>query len=170
MKLKIKDIAVFAVFGALMFVSKIVMEFLPNVHLIGMFTILLTVIYRRYALFPIYIFVILTGAFNGFNLWWVPYLYLWTVLWGMAMLLPKNLPDKAAAVVYPLLCALHGLIYGTLYAPFQALAFGLNFDATVKWIIAGLPWDAVHAAGNFVAGLLILPLVKIMKKITRTSA
>ena len=33
------------------------------------------------------------------------------------MLLPKNMPRKAAAVVYPLVCALHGLAFGTLYAP-----------------------------------------------------
>lgn len=55
MKLKLFDIAVFAIMGALMFVSKLVMEFLPNMHLIAVFTVALTVVYRWGALFPIYI-------------------------------------------------------------------------------------------------------------------
>jgi hypothetical protein len=32
------------------------------------------------------------------------------------------------------------------------------------WIVAGLPFDAIHAAGNLAGGLLIYPLVKVMKK------
>lgn len=104
-------------FGVLMFSSKLLMEALPNIHLLGMFTVLLTVVYRSRALYPIYTYVLLNGAYAGFSPWWLPYLYIWTVLWGVVMLLPKNMPRKAAAVVYPLVCALHGLAFGTLYAP-----------------------------------------------------
>ena len=32
----------------------------------------------------------------GFGVWWVPYLYVWTVLWGMTMLLPKKMPNITA--------------------------------------------------------------------------
>ena len=42
-------------FGVLMLTSKILMEAVPNVHLLGMFTMLLTVVYRRRALYPIYV-------------------------------------------------------------------------------------------------------------------
>ncbi len=169
MKLRINDIVIFALFAALMFVSKIVMEFLPNIHLIGVFTIVLTVIYRWYALFPIYTFIMLIGLFNGFNTWWIPYLYIWTVLWAMAMALPKNLNSKAAAIIYPIVCALHGLLYGTLYAPVQALLYGFDFDTTLKWIVAGLPWDILHAFGNLAVGLLIFPLVKLIRKVNKTN-
>ena len=89
-------------FGVLMFSSKLLMEALPNIHLLGMFTVLLTVVYRSRALYPIYTYVLLNGAYAGFSPWWLPYLYIWTVLWGVVMLLPKNMPRKAAAVVYPL--------------------------------------------------------------------
>ena len=81
------------------------------------------------------------------------------------MLLPRNMPDKAAMIVYPAVCALHGLAYGALYAPWQALAFGLSWGGMITWIIAGLPFDAVHAAGNLAAGLLILPFSKLLKKL-----
>ncbi len=155
-------------FGVMMYASKEIMAVLPNIHLLGMFTMLLTVVYRARALYPIYVYVFLNGLVYGFPLWWVPYLYVWAVLWGVTMLLPRNMPDKIAAVVYPLVCALHGLAFGTLYAPWQAIAFGLSWEGMIAWIIAGLPFDAIHAAGNLCAGLLILPFSKLLRRLNRT--
>ncbi len=163
--LPLADLAVFSMFAALMFCSKQLMEFLPNIHLLGMFTMVLTVAYRKYALIPIYLYVILQGLYAGFSLWWMPYLYIWTVLWGITMLLPKKMPAKAAAVVYPVVCALHGLLYGVLYAPAQALLFGLDFEQMLAWIGAGASFDIMHCVGNAVAGLLILPLSKLLIKL-----
>ena len=117
-----------------------------------------TLVYRWKALYPIYTYVLLNGLFAGFSAWWLPYLYIWTVLWGVTMLLPRHMPKKAAVPVYMLVCGLHGLAFGTLYAPAQALMFGLNFKGMVAWIIAGLPWDLVHGLGNLAAGVLIVPL------------
>ena len=154
----------FAMFGTLMFCSKILMEALPNIHLVGMFIVLFTVVFRAKALIPIYIYVVLVGGYGGFSPWWVPNLYIWTVLWGVTMLLPRNMPKKVAAVVYPVVCALHGLLYGVLYAPAQALLFGLTFKGAVAWVVAGLPFDAMHGLGNLLSGVLILPLSELLKK------
>jgi len=161
---------VFAMLGTIMFCSKIIMEVLPNIHLLGMFTMVYTIVFRKKALIPIYVFVILTGLYAGFSVWWVPYLYLWTVLWGITMLIPKNIPTRIACIVYPLVCAMHGMLYGTLYAPVQALMFGYNFTQMISWIIAGLPWDAVHCVGNLFAGLLIVPLTVLLRKLMRQKA
>lgn len=79
----------------------------------------------------------------------------------------QKLSKKVAFLLYPLVCALHGLAFGTLYAPAQALLFGLNFKQTIAWITAGLPWDALHAASNFVVGFLILPLTQLLTKLNR---
>lgn len=146
-----------------MYVAKMALEFLPNVHLLGVFTVALTVVYRQKALFPIYVFVLILGMVNGFATWWLPHLYLWTVLWGAVMLLPQNLSPKLRPLVYCLVCAAHGYLYGTLYAPSQALLFGLNFQGMVAWIIAGLPWDFVHGTSNLFMGLLIVPLIKALE-------
>ncbi len=164
MKLKVKEIAVFGMLGAMMYASKVLMEVAPNIHLIGTFIIAETVVYRKKALYPIYVFVFLTGLLSGFATWWIPYLYIWAVLWGAAMLLPQKLSKRARPVIYMLLCGLHGLLYGTLYAPAQAILFGLDFKGMIAWIVAGLPFDAVHAAGNLAAGLLICPLISILKR------
>ena len=164
MKLNIKEIAVFGMLGAMMFASKMLMEFLPNIHLLGVFTIATTVVYRQKALYPIYIYVLLNGLIAGFNVWWVPYLYIWTILWGATMLLPKSLPQKAKPFIYMGLCGLHGFLYGILYAPAQALFFGLSFDATITWIAAGLPFDAIHGISNIVCGVLICPIITVLRK------
>lgn len=148
-----------------MYASKLIMEAAPNVHLIGVFIVALTVVYRKKALYPIYVFVLLTGFFAGFSMWWIPYLYIWAVLWAGVMLLPQNLPKKAAPIVYMVVCSLHGFLYGTLYAPAQALMFGLDFDGMIAWILAGLPWDAVHGISNFVCGMLIVPLINIIRRV-----
>ena len=153
--------------GSLMYASKIVMDFLPNIHLIGVFIVASTVVYRKKALYPLYIFVFITGLFNGFGIWWLPYLYIWTPLWALTMLLPRNLPKAVAAPVYMLTCSLHGFLYGTLYAPAQALLFGLDFEGMIAWILAGIPFDITHGISNFVCGALILPLVMLLTKLER---
>ena len=145
-----------------MYASKMIMEVAPNVHLLGVFTIAFTVVYRKKALYPIYTYVLLNGIFCGFATWWIPYLYLWAVLWGATMLLPKRIPEKLRPLVYMLLCAAHGFLFGTLYAPAQALLYGLSFQKMVAWIISGLPWDFVHSVSNFFCGILIVPIVKIL--------
>ena len=154
--------------GALMYASKVIMELIPNVHLIGTFIVAITVIYRKKALYPIYIFVFLTGLLNGFGTWWIPYLYIWTILWGVTMLLPKNMSRKKAVIIYCIVCSLHGFLYGTLYAPFQAIMYNLNFEGTIAWIVAGLPYDAIHGVGNLLCGILIVPLAELLSIAEKT--
>jgi len=163
------ELVLFAMLGAITFASKILMEGLPNVHLIGMFVMLFALVFRVKGLIPLYVFVLLTGLYAGFNVWWIPYLYIWTVLWGVTMLLPKKMPKHVQLIVYPVVCALHGLLYGTLYAPAQALFFHLNFQQTLAWIAVGFRWDLVHCAGNFCAGLLVYPLKNLMLRLSRMS-
>ncbi len=163
MKLTTKEIAVLGVLGAIMYASKLLTEVLPNVHLLGVFTVAFTVVYGKKALYPIYVFVILTGIFCGFAAWWVPYLYIWTVLWVAVMPLPKNMNPKVKPLVYMAVCSAHGFLYGTLYAPTQALLYGLSFKGMIAWIIAGLPWDCIHGVSNFVCGILIVPIISTLR-------
>ena len=146
-----------------MFASKLIMEVLPNIHLLGTFIVAFTIVYRKKALIPIYVYVFLNGILAGFATWWLPYLYIWTVLWGMVMLLPKNMPQWLAPIVYTTICAIHGFVFGALYAPAQALLFGLNFKQTLTWIAVGFPYDIIHGISNLLCGLLIIPIVKILK-------
>lgn len=169
MKPTTKEIAVFAMLGAVMYVSKIVMEFAPNIHLLGVFTIAYTIVYRKKALYPIYTYVILNGAFSGFATWWIPYLYLWTVLWGVVMLLPKKIPGKVQPLVYMAVNAAHGFLFGVLYAPAQALLYGLSLKGMIAWIVSGLPFDFIHGISNFFCGILIVPVVAALRLAERNA-
>ena len=63
--------------------------------------------------------------------------------------------------------ACHGFLFGTMYAPVQAVLFGLSFDGMVAWIIAGLPFDFLHGISNFFCALLIVPIISILNKTAR---
>lgn len=160
----IREICIFALLGAIMYASKIAMQTLPNIHLVGLFITALTVKYRRKALYPLYLYVLLDGLTGGFALWWIPYLYIWTVLWAAVMLLPKNIPKKIAVPVYCVVTGLHGLLFGVLYAPAQAILHGLSFRAMLAWIAAGFPYDVIHGVSDCVLASLVLPLVALLDK------
>ena len=163
MKLTIREMTIFSMLGAIMYASKMIMEFAPNIHLLGAFIVAFTVVYRKKALYPIYIFVFLIGLFNGFNAWWLPYLYIWTVLWAAVMLLPRKIPKMWQPIIYMSVSAMHGFLYGILYAPVQAAMFGLNFEGTIAWIATGLPWDMIHGVSNFFCGILIVPIISVLR-------
>lgn len=163
MKLTTREITVFAMLGSVMYVSKMLMEIVPNIHLLGVFTIAFTAVYRKKALYPIYIYVFLNGVFSGFSSWWIPYLYIWTVLWGAVMLLPRNLPKKIRPIVYMAVCAVHGFLFGILYAPVQAVVFGLSWQGMLAWIAAGMPFDLIHGVSNFFCGILVCPVISALK-------
>ncbi|MBE6911384.1 MAG: hypothetical protein E7473_02565 [Ruminococcaceae bacterium] len=167
MKLKTKDIAVFGMLGALLYASKLAMEAFPNIHILAPLIVSLTIVYRCRALYPIYIFVFLMGLFGGFSMWWIPYLYVWTILWGVVMLLPKKMPKVVAVIVYMVICSLHGFLFGILYAPAQALMFGLSFEEMLVWIAAGALFDTVHGVSNFFCGALVLPVAEVLKRLSK---
>ncbi len=165
--LSVREMTVFSMLGALMFCSKLLLEWAPNIHLLAAFIITFTLVYRAKALVPLYVFVLLVGVFGGFNVWWVPYLYIWLPLFFITLLLPRRMPSGLAAVIYVLLGALHGLAYGILYAPAQALFFKMDLKMTLAWIASGVPFDILHAVGNAAACTLVLPLCRLLRRLER---
>ena len=161
------EMCIFAMLGALMFCSKIIMEAFPNIHLLGMLTMAFTLTFRSKALIPIYIYVMLNGLFAGFNAWWIPYLYIWTILWGVTMLLPQRMPKWLGYIVYPVVCSLHGFLFGILYAPAQAIFFGLDFQEMLVWIAGGALFDTMHGISNFIVGFLVMPFALLLTKLSK---
>ncbi len=171
MKLSAKEITVFGIFAALMYVAQVVMSFIPNVHLTGVFIITLSVLWRWKALWPVMTYVLINGIFNGFAIWWLPYIYIWPLLVAVtsiymtheyikSSLHPKSFNEKR--MFFNLVCinAAHGFLYGTLYALAYGPIMRMDFSEIIAWIVAGLPYDAIHGCSNFILGFLILPLCK----------
>lgn len=161
----------FSMLGALMCVCDMVMNLIPNVHLGGMFIMVFTVVYRWMALLPIYVYVFLIGFLDmGFGPWWIPYLYVWTVLWGMTMLLPRRMPKRVAAVVYAAVCGLHGFAFGFLWIPSQVVLMNFTWEHALLWWSAGfLPADVPHGIGNLCASTLTIPLITLLSRLNRTA-
>ena len=166
--LTIYEIAVFGMLGALMMVSDILMNIIPNVHLVGVMIVVATLVYRRKALFPIYVYVLLIGLYEGMGMWWLPYLYVWTILWGMVMLLPKRMPVWLAPIVYALVCGLHGFAFGFLWIPSQMLLMGFSWEMALAWWVSGFfTADIPHGIGNLVGSILVVPLVTLIRRLDK---
>ncbi len=162
---KLEEMVLFGLFGAIMWLSAQI-DIVPNVHPLALFIAVFTSVYRFKALIPLYVYVFLEGLFGGFNLWWYPYLYIWTVLWLLIMLIPRNIPEWVAGIAIAVLSALHGMCFGLLYMPYQCFVFFKgNWDFAYIWFLNGLPFDTLHAIGNFVSSLVAIPLILILCKI-----
>ncbi len=161
------ELVLFSMLGALMFCSRIIMQALPNIHLVGMFTVTLTLVFRAKALIPIYISVLLSAIYYSFSPWMIQDVYIWAVLWAIAMPIPKKAPRWILSVVCPVICSLHGFLFGILSAPAHALVFDLGFEEMIAWIVSGAIFDVAHGIGNLFAGLFIIPLSELIKKLLR---
>ena len=152
-----------------MFLSKVLMLMIPNVHLLGLFIAAITLTYRVRALIPLYVFIFLDGIYWGFSVFgWVPNLYIWLPLWASFMIFGKfDLPKHLKIPIAMVLCAFHGFTFGLMYAPVQALVFGLSFRGMIAWIIAGIPFDLIHGFSNLASGVLVIPLAALLKKLDR---
>lgn len=169
--LTVADMMIFAMLGALMAVSDFVANVIPNVHLVGVMTVTLTAVYRRRALYPIYVYVFLIGLIEGIGLWWLPYLYVWTVLWGITMLLPRRMPKWLAPIAYSLVCALHGFAFGFLWIPAQMLLMSFSWEqALVWWKFGFLTADIPHGIGNLAGSVLIVPLITLIRKLDKRAS
>ena len=121
---RLRKLILLTIFGSLMYLSQLLMAALPNIHMIALFITVLTVVYRKWALISVYVYAFLNGMFGIYVL--IPYLYIWTILWVAIMLLPRKMKPAIAVVVYTVVCGLHGILFGILYAPAQALLFGFS--------------------------------------------
>ena len=164
---RLRKMILMTMFGVLMFTSQQLMALLPNIHMTAMLIAVVTIVYRKWAALSIFVYVMITGLYSGFSTWWIPYIYIWALLWLMVMAVPKRIDLKYRIPVIAAICAIHGFLYGTLYAPAQALIFGLNFSQMIAWIVSGLYFDLLHGIGNIVMSFLIYPLVKLLFMLER---
>jgi energy-coupling factor transport system substrate-specific component len=156
-------------FGSLMFASRVAMQGIPGFHLLGLFISAFTLTYRKRALIPLYVYVMLEGVYSGFAKWWILYLYVWLPVWVMFMLAGSvRLARGVRTFTYMFLCALHGLSFGLLCAPVDVWLLGLSFKALPAYVAAGFfAFDVPHAVGNFFMGTMIIPLSELLKKLDR---
>ena len=162
MKYKTFEIVLLGMLGAIAFVCQVSLIFLPNIEVVSILFIVYTRTFGKKALFPIYVFVLLEGIFWGFGSWWIMYLYIWTILWGISMIFHRNDSSIAWAVIN----GGYGLCIRALCSITQGILFGIG--SGFAYFISGIPFDIVHCIGNFFTALFLYkPLTILLSKVRK---
>lgn len=160
--MRIRDIAIIGMMGAILIAVQVILSFLPNIELVSLLVILYSLIFGRKAIYIIYVFVFVEGLLYGIGLWWLNYLYVWTILFIIVMLLRK----LHSAFLWAVISAGFGICFGALcsipYFITGGIASGLAY-----WV-SGIPFDITHGISNFIITLVLFyPLYSILDKINK---
>lgn len=144
--------------SAILLIGQVGMAFLPNIEPVTFLIIVYTLVYGRQVFFIIYSFVFVEGLIHGFGIWWVSYLYIWSILALLTMLLKKN----QSAVIWAVIAGAFGLMFGALCAIPYLISGGIG--AAFAYWAAGIPYDILHCIGNFgITLILYKPVLSVLK-------
>ena len=160
-KLSVRQICTLALMGALIFATKFALAGIPNVNLNTVLIILCVVFYGWKTFYAVALYVLLEGLIFGFSIWWFSYLYAWPVITLVAMLFRKN----DSPLLWAIVAGLCGLFFGPLM---YILYFFINgWETAFSMWIAGIPYDLIHCASNFVLTLILYrPLYRVFSHFT----
>ena len=157
---KVRRIATMGALGAILVIGQVGMSFLPNIEPVSTLIILYTLTYKKQVFPIIYTFVLLEGIIFGFGIWWVSYLYIWSILALVVLALKK----MDSAVLWAVVSGFFGLSFGALCALPYLVSGGL-YAAFAYWS-NGIVFDILHCAGNFVLTLVLYrPLLRLLKRL-----
>ena len=157
-KAAIRDITQTALCAAIMFALQVALSVLPNIEIVSLLVILYTLVLRRKAIYVIYIFAMLEGLYYGFGLWWVSYLYVWTIL----ALITHLCRNSESPLLWAVISGAFGLFFGALVAIVYLFVGGPKM--AVSFWIGGITFDLIHCAANFAVCLVLFnPLKKALE-------
>lgn len=151
----VRKITRIALLSAILYIAKVVLEFLPNVELISFLTIIYTLVFGAETLLIVTVFNLFELIQWGFGVWWISYLYVWPLLVLVTMFMKKLSAGTGSGKEEFILWAIVSGGFGLFFGFFFALAYlpvGLSY-AFSYWI-SGLPWDVWHGISNFILMLL----------------
>lgn len=139
-----------ALLAAVMTVLQLAMAPLPNIEPVSLLVLVYALVFGRDVFYIVFTFILLEGLVFGFHLWWMSYLYIWP-LWAAVVLLLRR-GDEKPPLVWAAASGAFGLSFGALCAlPYLA---GGPWAAFSYWA-AGIPFDLLHCAGNFILSLTL---------------
>ncbi len=160
--LGVRDSALLSMLGALMFVLKMALAWLPNIEPVSLLVIVYMVVFGWKGLCSVFVYIALEYMVWGFGLWSACYLYVWPLLAVLAMAFRRMESPLGWAV----LSGAFGLSFGALCALVYLVAGG--WAAAISWWTTGIPFDIMHCAGNFVAAaVLFKPCKNILTKLKK---
>jgi energy-coupling factor transport system substrate-specific component len=160
--MRIRDIVIIGMMGAILIAVQVGLRFLPNIELVSLLLLLSTLVIGKNTVYIIYVFTLLEGLLYGFGLWWMNYLYVWTILFIIVMIFRKNKSPLFWAVVN----GAFGLSFGALCSIPYFFMGGLS-SGFAYWV-SGIPFDLIHCVANFIITLVLFqPLYLVLVKLTK---
>ncbi len=159
--MSVKTMTRVALLSAVLYVSKLALDFLPNIEVVTLLIILYTLMLGKETFAIVMVFNLFQGLQWGFGLWWVSYMYTWPALCLIVLLLRRLIKEEF------LLWSVIAGSYGLLFGAFFALAYlPLDPGYALTYWITGLTWDVWHAVVNFILmAVLGKPFYKILKQV-----
>ena len=100
----IREVALFAMLGAMTFAAKMAMAQFPNIEPVSLLVMLLAVCFGWKGLYAVYLYVLLEFAMWGIGLWSVCYLYVWLILFAVEIF------NSRQEAFFKMLCLCFGII------------------------------------------------------------
>lgn len=174
--MRVKNITLIGMLSAVIFALQYILQGLPNIELVSLLILVYTCLLKKDALYIIAVFVLLEGFFYGFSIWFIGYLYVWFILYLIALLLMRDKnPLEQPSLIWALASGGFGLSFGTLFALINfflgltsgGLQTGLN-SAFAYWV-NGITFDIVHGISNFIVALFLFkPVYRVLQRLIST--
>lgn len=100
------------ILSALLIIGQVALGFLPNIEVVTLLVIAYTLVFGKKVFFIIYIFVLVEGLIYGFGLWWINYLYVWSVQAAVSLFFRK----QKSVLFWSILSGFFGITFGALCA------------------------------------------------------
>ena len=108
--MKTREIVIYGILSAVLLAAQVSLGFLPNIEIVTLLILVYTLVFRKKVFFIIYIFVFLEGLIYGFGLWWINYLYVWSIQALITLLFRKN----DSVWFWSILSGIYGITFGAL--------------------------------------------------------
>ena len=144
-----RELVVMGVLTAIVFVAQVALGFLPNIEVVTLLFILYTLVFGKKVFFMIYAFALLEGVFYGFGMWWINYMYVWSLQALVTLLFRK----QTSVWFWSILSGFYGITFGALCAIPYFFVGGPS--AAFSYWVSGIAYDIPHCIGNFVLCLVL---------------
>lgn len=130
--------------SAILLIGQVGLAVLPNIEPVTFLIIVYTLVYKKNVFYIIYTFVFLEGLIYGFGIWWVSYLYIWSILACLVLFIK----ERESVLVWTILAGAYGLSFGLLCSIPYFITGGIG--GGLAYYLAGIPYDITHCIGNAV--------------------
>ncbi len=153
-----KDIVLMAIMLSVIEVVKFSLSFIAGVEMVTLLFIVYTLFFEKKMVYFLPAFYLTEGVLFGFHIWWVAYLYIWTILVFAVYFFRRN----ESVLFWSILSGIFGLLFGALCSPVYFVTLGSH--VAISWWIAGIPTDILHGISNFILCLILFkPLNRVAK-------